>query len=139
MDQKWPNSDIQPQNSMSNTNLIHLKIIFYSEYWISRKIFIIAIIWSIHFWKTLSFKKGALFLSYHAQLKTSPMKKLFVYINFLGKNEHFLGWALLCSIRVVILLDDPSWFNSAVTVLFIRVQLRISRKNIYPCLQVCVS
>ena len=42
---------------------------------------------------------------YHAQLKTSPMEKLFVNINFLSKNEHSLGWALLCAISVVILIE----------------------------------
>ena len=40
---------------------------------------------------------------YYAQLKTCPRKKLFVEINFLGKNEHSLGWAQLCSISKVIL------------------------------------
>ena len=51
MDQKWPNFDFQPQNSMSNTDLIHLKIIINLESWISRTIFIIAIIRFIHFLK----------------------------------------------------------------------------------------
>ena len=40
MDQKWPSSDFQLKNFMSNTDSIHLKIIFYIEYWIRRKIFI---------------------------------------------------------------------------------------------------
>ena len=39
----------QPQNSLSNIDLIHLEIIFYLEYWISRTIFIIAMIPFIHF------------------------------------------------------------------------------------------
>ena len=56
MDQKWPNSDFQPQNSMSNTDLIHLKMISYFEFWIRRTIFIIAMIWLVHFWQT-SFSK----------------------------------------------------------------------------------
>ena len=52
-----------------------------------------------------SLPKRALFLSAHMQAKTSwYSKKLFVDINFLGKNEHSLGWAYLCSTSVVILL-----------------------------------
>ena len=61
MDQKWPNSDFQPQNSMSNTDLIHLKIIFYLCYWISWTIFIIAMVQLIHYWKTLFYKKWRFF------------------------------------------------------------------------------
>jgi len=46
---KWSNSDFQPQNSMSNTEVIHLKIIFNLGYSVSRTIFIIAMILLIHF------------------------------------------------------------------------------------------
>ena len=38
----------QPQSSMSNTDLIHLKIFLYLENWISRIMFIITIIRLIH-------------------------------------------------------------------------------------------
>ena len=103
MDQKCPNSDFQSQNSMSNTDLHDLKIILYLEYWIIRAYFIIAMIWLIHFWKTLFAEK---FLSAHMQPKISLFKKLFFDINFLAKNEHSLGWAHLCSTSVVILNAD---------------------------------
>ena len=62
MDQKWPNFDFQPKNSMSNTDLIHLKIIFNLEYWISRTIFNSAMIWLIHLWKVHFLKKGPIFV-----------------------------------------------------------------------------
>ena len=77
---------------MSNIDLIRLKMIFYLEYWISKTFFI------IHFWKTL-FSDRALFLSYHVQPKT-----IFIDINFLGKNEHSLGWEVLYPINVVLVI-----------------------------------
>ena len=48
------------------------------------------------------------------QPKTSLSKKLFVGINFLGKNEHSPGWAHLCSTSVVILMmvKWPGWGRS---------------------------
>ena len=106
MDQKRPNSDFQSQNSMSNIDSIHLKTILYLEYWNSRTIFIIAIIWLIHFWKTFFSKKGPYFCHIMRNPKQVQWKILFVDINFLSKSEHSLGWALLCSIGVVIL----SWW-----------------------------
>ena len=56
--------------------------IFYYEYWISGTIINIAMIRLIHIWKNFIFWKRALFLFYYVQLKTSPMKNLFVDINF---------------------------------------------------------
>ena len=41
--------------------------------------------------------------SYATQNK--PIKKLFVGINFLGKNEHSPGWAQLCFTSVIILTN----------------------------------
>ena len=54
--------------------------------------------------KNFIYEKRTLFLSAHMQSKAKLFKKLFVDINFLGKNEHSLGWAYLCSTSVVILL-----------------------------------
>ena len=48
-------------------------------------------------------------MSYLTQHKTSPMRKLFVDINFLSTNEHSLGLAPLCSISVVILKCVQVW------------------------------
>ena len=76
MDRKWPNFDFQPQNSMSNTDLIHLKIIFNSEYWISRTIFISAMIWLIHLGKTLFSKKGPYFCRIMHNPKQYPWKNI---------------------------------------------------------------
>ena len=61
MDQKWPNSDFQPQSSISINGLIHLKIIFYLVYWISRRFFIIAVVQLTHFLETLFSEKWPYF------------------------------------------------------------------------------
>ena len=103
MDQKLVNIGFQSQIPKSNIDSIHLKIIFHLEYWIRRTFYLNGLIWYIHFWKTLFTKKGSLFVWTHMQSKITLFKILLVDINFLGKNEHSLGWAHLCSISVVIL------------------------------------
>ena len=70
MDQKWANIGFQSQISKSNIDTIHLKIIFYLEYWISRTFYSNVLIWLIDFWKTLFTKIGPYFCgSYPIQNK----------------------------------------------------------------------
>ena len=79
-------------------------------------------------------------MSYHAQPKTGPMKKIFVDITFLGKNEHSSGWALLCSMSVVILnymhvtichilKNDPSLSRYFLVSTYFRLKKDISRNH----------
>ena len=104
MDQKWPNSDFQPQNSMSNIDLIHLKMIFYIEYWISRTFFIIDMLWLIHFWKALFSKKGPIFVKSRTTQNKTVKKTICWHQLFRQK------WAFS---RLVILM-----FSSLVEIIF---------------------
>ena len=61
MNLEWPDFEFETQISLWNIDCIHLKMIFYIEYWNSRIFYINVLIWFIHFWKTLSTRKGPYF------------------------------------------------------------------------------